>query len=103
MCVFEMKKSESVCEHMVQGKHARKCLTLTLCVSSAMPRLEALAAALQQRLAAAAADILRLVQGTVAEYEEQLRRQQKLLDAVFKPEVRVQRLGESTTVTWINK
>nr|XP_020496259.1 gastrula zinc finger protein XlCGF57.1-like [Labrus bergylta] len=53
-----------------------------------------------QRLTAAAEEIFDLFEGTIAEYEEQLRRskeenerQHKLLDAVFNPEVRLQGSG----------
>lgn len=39
----------------------------------------------QQRLSAADEDIFELFGRTIAEYEEEVRRQRKLLDAVFKP------------------
>lgn len=42
-----------------------------------------------QRLTAVAEDICKLFESILAEYEEQVCRQQKLLDAVFNPEVRL--------------
>lgn len=42
-----------------------------------------------QRLTAAAEEICELFESILAEYEEQVCRQQKLLDAVFNPEVRL--------------
>ncbi|XP_029920177.1 zinc finger protein 260-like [Myripristis murdjan] len=43
----------------------------------------------QQRLAAAAEEIFGLFERTIAEYEEENRRQRRLLDAVLNPEVRL--------------
>ncbi|KAI3358270.1 hypothetical protein L3Q82_003267 [Scortum barcoo] len=57
-------------------------------------------ALVKQRLTAAAEEIFVLFERTIAEYEEELsrskeenERQRKLLDAVFKPEVRLHRAG----------
>nr|XP_020496262.1 zinc finger protein 32-like [Labrus bergylta] len=63
-----------------------------------MSKVQMMRAFVNQRLTAAAEEIFDLFEGTIAEYEEQLRRskeenerQHKLLDAVFNPEVRLQR------------
>lgn len=47
-----------------------------------------------QRLTAAAEEICELFESILAEYEEQVCRQQKLLDAVFNPEVRLYGAGK---------
>lgn len=59
-----------------------------------MSSVQSLRAFVSQRLTAAAEDIFRLFERTVAEYEEELRRQRQLLDAVLKPEVRLHRAGQ---------
>lgn len=46
-----------------------------------------------QRLAAAAEEIFELYERTIAEYEEEVCRQRKLLDAILNPEVRLLRTG----------
>ncbi|XP_065804424.1 uncharacterized protein [Labrus bergylta] len=63
-----------------------------------MSKVQMMRAFVNQRLTAAAEEIFDLFEGTIAEYEEQLRRskeenerQHKLMDAVFNPEVRLQR------------
>ncbi|XP_045906384.1 zinc finger protein 135-like isoform X4 [Micropterus dolomieu] len=56
-----------------------------------MSKVQTLRAFVQQRLSAAAEEIFELFERTIAEYEEELCGQRKLLDAVFKPEVRLHR------------
>ncbi|XP_038570996.1 zinc finger protein OZF-like isoform X6 [Micropterus salmoides] len=57
-----------------------------------MSKVQTLRAFVQQRLSAAAEEIFELFERTIAEYEEELCGQRKLLDAVFKPEADVQLL-----------
>ncbi|XP_041810696.1 zinc finger and SCAN domain-containing protein 2-like [Chelmon rostratus] len=56
-----------------------------------MSKVQTLRAFVKQRLTAAAEEIFEQFERTIAEYEEDVCRQQKLLDAVFKPEVRLHR------------
>ncbi|KAM6917361.1 uncharacterized protein PEZ65_013182 [Lycodopsis pacificus] len=63
-----------------------------------MSKLEMLRSFVNQRLTAADEEIAGLLERTIAEYEEELsrskeenKRQRELLDAVFNPEVRIQR------------
>ncbi|XP_028440253.1 zinc finger and SCAN domain-containing protein 2-like [Perca flavescens] len=63
-----------------------------------MSKVQMLRAFVNQRLTAAAEEIFELFERTIAEYEEELgrskeenERQQKLLDAVFNPQLRLQR------------
>ncbi|KAM3595620.1 uncharacterized protein V6R79_000115 [Siganus canaliculatus] len=56
-----------------------------------MSQVQDLRSLVEQRLAAAADEIFALFQRSVAGYEAQLRRQQKLLDAVLQPRVLVHR------------
>ncbi|XP_076579448.1 uncharacterized protein LOC143315828 isoform X2 [Chaetodon auriga] len=56
-----------------------------------MSKVQTLRAFVKQRLTAAAEEIFELFERTIAEYEEELCRQRKLLDAVFQPEVRLHR------------
>ena len=48
---------------------------------------------MKQRLTAAAEEIFELFERTIAEYEEELCRQRKLLDAVTEPQVQLHRTG----------
>ncbi|KAM6931980.1 uncharacterized protein PEZ65_007216 [Lycodopsis pacificus] len=64
-----------------------------------MSKDQILRSAVGQRLTAAGEDVFGMFEGKIAELEEELSRtkevhaqQQKLLDAVLKPEVRIQRL-----------
>ncbi|XP_038575353.1 zinc finger protein 436-like isoform X5 [Micropterus salmoides] len=57
-----------------------------------MSKVQTLRAFVQQRLSAAAEEIFELFERTIAEYEEELCGQRKLLDAVFKPGADVQLL-----------
>ncbi|XP_038551323.1 zinc finger protein 771-like [Micropterus salmoides] len=63
-----------------------------------MSKVQTLRAFVQQRLSAAAEEIFELFERTIAEYEEELCGQRKLLDAVFKPEAGVQLLLVSEDV-----
>ncbi|XP_070814171.1 zinc finger protein ZFP2-like [Chaetodon trifascialis] len=56
-----------------------------------MSKVQTLRAFVEQRLTAAAEEIMELFGRTIAEYEEELCGQRKLLDAVFQPEVRLHR------------
>lgn len=67
------------------GKRRKKFLT--------MSKVQTLRAIVTQRLTAAADEIFELFQRTIAEYEEEVWRQRKLLDAVFKPELRLHTAG----------
>lgn len=58
-----------------------------------MSTVQTLKVFVEQRLTAAAEEIFGLFEKTIAEYEQEVRRQRKLLDAVFKPEVRLHRAG----------
>jgi len=65
-----------------------------------MSKVQMLRRLVNQRLTAAAQEICGLFERTIAEYEEELsslkeenERHRKLLDAVFNPEVRLQRAG----------
>ncbi|XP_041810701.1 gastrula zinc finger protein XlCGF28.1-like [Chelmon rostratus] len=59
-----------------------------------MSKVQTLRAFVKQRLTAAAEEIFEQFERTIAEYEEEVCRQQKLLDAVFKPEVRLHRADD---------
>ncbi len=58
-----------------------------------MSKVHMLRALVEQRLTLAAEEIFELFERTMVEYEEQLCRQGKLLNAVLKPEVRLHRAG----------
>ena len=65
-----------------------------------MCKVQMLRALVKQRLTAAAEEIFGLFERTIAEYEEEVcrlrednERQQKLLDAVFNPQLRLHRAG----------
>lgn len=45
------------------------------------------------RLTVAAEEILRIFQLTIDEYEEEIDRQRKLLDVVWRPEIKLRRIG----------
>ena len=46
-----------------------------------------------ERLTAAAEEIFRVFEKTIAEYEEEIHRQRRLLDIVWKPEIHLHRIG----------
>lgn len=48
---------------------------------------------IRQRLTAAAEEILELFEASLSEFEQEVRTQRTLLDAVFRPEVRLRRQG----------
>ncbi|XP_070830080.1 zinc finger protein 782-like [Chaetodon trifascialis] len=56
-----------------------------------MSKAQTLRAFVEQRLTAAAEEIIELFERRIAEYEEELCGQRKLLDAVFQPEIRLHR------------
>ena len=58
-----------------------------------MPKVQTLRVFMKQRLTAAAEEIFELFERTIAEYEEELCRQRKLLDAVGQTEDRLHRQG----------
>ena len=58
-----------------------------------MSKVQMLSLLVKQRLTAAAEEIFELFERTIAEYEEELCRQRKLLDAVLKPQVQLHRTG----------
>ncbi|XP_076589945.1 uncharacterized protein LOC143322556 [Chaetodon auriga] len=64
-----------------------------------MSKVTPLRAFVKQRLTAAADEITEEFERTIAEYEEELCRQRKLLDAVFRPEVRLRREGVQQPVS----
>ncbi|XP_030266970.1 zinc finger protein 260-like [Sparus aurata] len=56
-----------------------------------MSKVQTLRVFMKQRLTAAAEEIFELFERTIAEYEEELCRQRKLLDAVLQPQVQLHR------------
>ncbi|XP_073318503.1 uncharacterized protein [Pagrus major] len=56
-----------------------------------MSKVQTLRVFVKQRLTAAAEEIFELFERTIAEYEEELGRHRKLLDAAFKPQVQLHR------------
>ena len=72
----------------------------SVCHCVKMSKVQMLRAFVNQRLTAAAEEIFELFERTIAEYEEELcrskkenERQQKRLDAVFNPQLRLHRAG----------
>ena len=63
------------------------------CDSVKMSKVQTLRVFVKQRLTAAAEEIFELFERTIAEYEEELCRQRKLLDAVLQPQVQLHRTG----------
>ena len=47
-----------------------------------------------ERLTAAAEEIFRVFKQTIVQYEEEINRQLRLLDIVWKPEIKLHRTGE---------
>ncbi|XP_068188664.1 zinc finger and SCAN domain-containing protein 2-like [Antennarius striatus] len=71
-----------------------------------MSKGQMLRALVKQRLTAAAEEIFGLFERTIAEYEEELcrskeenERQRELLDAVFKPQLRIQKTGNQVSAS----
>ena len=63
------------------------------CDSVKMSKVQTLRVVVKQRLTAAAEEIFELFERTIAEYEEELCRHRKLLDAVLQPQVQLHRAG----------
>lgn len=61
-----------------------------------MSKVQSVRDFVNQRLTAAAEEIFELFERTIRDYEDELCRQRKLLDAVLKPRVRIERTGLST-------
>ena len=59
-----------------------------------MSSVECLREFVTERLTAAAEEIFRVVEKTIVEYEEEIARQRRLLDGVWRPEIRLHRIGE---------
>ena len=58
-----------------------------------MSSVECLRDFVSERLTAAATEIFRVFKQTIAEYEEEIDRQRKLLDNVWKPEIEIHSIG----------
>lgn len=58
-----------------------------------MSSVECLRELINERLTAAAEEIFRVFQKTIVEYEEEIDRQRRLLDIVWKPEIKLHRIG----------
>ena len=58
-----------------------------------MSSVECLREFVNERLTAAAEEIFRVFKQTIVEYEEEIDRQRKLLDIVWKPEIKLHRIG----------
>ena len=63
-----------------------------------MSSAECLRQFVSERLTSAAEEIFRVFIQTVVEYEEEIDRQRRLLDAVLKPEVKLQRISMCNSV-----
>ena len=63
------------------------------CDSVKMSKVQTLRVFVKQRLTAAAEEIFELFERTISEYEEELCRHRKLLDAVLQPQVQLHRAG----------
>ena len=59
-----------------------------------MSSVECLRGFINERLTAAAEEIFGVFQKTIVEYEEEIDRQRKLLDVVWKPEMKLLRMGK---------
>ncbi|XP_055359735.1 uncharacterized protein LOC129602912 isoform X3 [Betta splendens] len=70
------------------------CVIKTLCYKAAMSSVQGLRAFVTERLTAAAAEILGAFEKTMEEYEAEIGRQRRLLDSVFKPDVKLHRIEE---------
>lgn len=76
----------------------RDCPCLQLigeCKSAMMVPVESFREFVSERLTAAAEEIFRVFQRTVVEYEEEIGRQRRLLEVVWKPHIQAQRIGEA--------
>ena len=59
-----------------------------------MSSVQCLRELINQRLTAAAEEIFAVFQKTIVEFEEEIDRQRRLLDVVWKPEIRLHRTGQ---------
>ncbi|XP_078119903.1 uncharacterized protein LOC144526354 isoform X2 [Sander vitreus] len=57
-----------------------------------MSLVESMREFITERLTAAAEEIFRVVEETIAEYEEAIARQRRLLELVWKPEIKLHRI-----------
>ena len=62
-------------------------------IQTTMSSVECLRNFVSERLAAAAQEIFGVFSKTIVEYEEEIDRQRRLLDAVLKPEIKIHRIG----------
>lgn len=67
--------------------------------SATMVPVESFREFVSERLTAAAEEIFRVFQRTVVEYEEEIGRQRRLLEVVWKPHIQAQRIGETPSLT----
>lgn len=67
--------------------------------SATMVPVESFREFVSERLTAAAEEIFRVFQRTVVEYEEEIGRQRRLLEVVWKPHIQAQRIGETLSLT----
>ncbi|XP_078792577.1 uncharacterized protein LOC144987256 isoform X2 [Oryzias latipes] len=58
-----------------------------------MSSLQSLRELISERLAAAAEEICRLCEGTIVQYEQELCRQRRLLDVIWKPQLQLHHIG----------
>lgn len=58
-----------------------------------MSSVECLREFVVERLTAAAEDIFQVLKKAIVEYEEEICRQARLLDVVWKPEIKLHRIG----------
>ena len=58
-----------------------------------MSSVQCLRELINERLTAAAEEIFRVFQTIIVDYEEEIDRQRRLLDIVWKPEIKLQRIG----------
>ncbi len=58
-----------------------------------MSSVECLRQFVSQRLTAAAEEIFGVFKQTIVQYEEEINRQRRLLDIVWKPEIKLLRIG----------
>lgn len=62
-----------------------------------MSSFDYLKAFVNERLTAAAEEIFGVLKKTIVEYEEEIDRQRKLLEDFWKPEIKLNRLGTTST------
>ena len=63
------------------------------CNESTMSSVQCLRELINERLTAAAEEIFTVFQQTIVEYEEEINRQRRLLDIVWKPEINLDKTG----------